>query len=82
MTKPKDDTAVVVSMTMSRELYDRIESIMREDGIKRSALIRRAIGLYIAARQSTNNGQIVGSADPLTKKVHTVFVNIKDPPIK
>jgi len=76
MAETTDSTVVVVSMTMPKQLYDQIESIMKEDGIKRSVMIRRAISLYIAARQSTKNGEIVGAADPISKKMHTVFKNI------
>lgn len=55
---------VPVTMTLKQDMHDTMTEIMREDSINRSALLRKALALYIAARDGARRGYALRLVEP------------------
>lgn len=67
MTRSKAGV-VPVTMTLGQDMHDNMTAIMREDGINRSALLRKALALYISARDGARRGYALRLVDPVTNR--------------
>lgn len=64
-----------INLNISAKLHTELEQMADEQGVSRTELIRRALGLMKVAHQARKNGKFVGIADKAAK-LDTVIVGL------
>lgn len=68
--------SVRVNMVLSDELNREIENAATESETTKSEILRKALQLYLAARDGKQRGLKVGLVEPRTEKLQTEIVGL------
>jgi predicted transcriptional regulator len=64
------------NVVMSDELNRDLDSAAEESETTKSDVIRKALQMFLAARDGTRRGLKVGLVDPKTEKMQTEFIGL------
>ena len=68
--------SVRMNMVLSDELNREIEAAATESETTKSEILRKALQLYLAAREGKQRGLKVGLVEPKTEKLQTEIVGL------
>jgi predicted transcriptional regulator len=68
--------SVRMNMVLSDELNREIENAATESETTKSEILRKALQLYLAAREGKQRGLKVGLVEPKTDKLQTEIVGL------
>lgn len=68
--------SVRVNMVLSDELNREIENAATESETTKSEILRKALQLYLAARDGKQRGLKIGLVEPKTEKLQTEIVGL------
>ena len=68
--------SVRMNMVLSDELNREIENAASESETTKSEILRKALQLYLAAREGKQRGLKVGLVEPKTEKLQTEIVGL------
>lgn len=63
-------------MVLSDDLNREIDQAVAESGSSKSEILRKALQLYLAARDGSRRGLKLGLVGPKTEKLHTEIVGL------
>ncbi len=64
------------NVVLSDELNQAIDAAVEESETTKSEILRKALQLYLVARDGRQRGFKLGLVDPETEKMHTEFVGL------
>lgn len=68
--------SVRYNMVVSDELDRELEKVVAESESNKSEIVRKALQMFIAAREGKVKGQKVGLVNPKTDKLEVEFVGL------
>jgi metal-responsive CopG/Arc/MetJ family transcriptional regulator len=64
------------NVTLSDDLNEQIDNAAKETEANKSEILRKALTLYLAAREGKKKGLKLGLVEPKTKKLETEIVGL------
>lgn len=68
--------SIRLNINLSDDLNRAIDAVAEESEQSKSEVLRKALQLYLAAREGTKKGQRLGLADPKTRLLETEIVGL------
>ncbi|MDP1651233.1 MAG: ribbon-helix-helix protein, CopG family [Rhodocyclaceae bacterium] len=68
--------SVRFQMVLSDDLNREIDQAVAESGSSKSEILRKALQLYLAARDGSRRGLKLGLVEPVTEKLQTEIVGL------
>ncbi len=67
---------VRLTVVFSDDLANAIDRVAEEDRSSRAEVLRKALQLYLVARDGVRRGLALALVEPMTSTVHTEFVGL------
>lgn len=64
------------NIVLSDELSEKLDRIALQQESNKSEILRKALQLYLAAREGTQGGLKLGLVDPTSKEIKTEIVGL------
>ncbi|WKB54928.1 transcriptional regulator [Eleftheria terrae] len=68
--------AVRFNVTFSNDLNDALDHVVDEDESSKAEVLRKALQLYLAAREGKRRGLKLGLVEPDTQKLKTEIIGL------